>query len=51
MLIGSPRSITVSNALKTEAAPCLSICIYLIPVLGFKFNPPESKQTPFPTKA
>lgn len=37
-------------ALKTDAAPCLSICIYLIPEVGFRFSPPESKHTPFPTK-
>lgn len=40
---------TDSKALNTEVAPCLSICISLIPVVGFKFNPPVSKQTPFPT--
>jgi|JI7StandDraft_1071085.scaffolds.fasta_scaffold1580441_1 hypothetical protein len=36
-------------ALKTEAAPCLSICIYFIPAVDFKLRPPESKHTPFPT--
>lgn len=40
---------TLYKALRTDVAPCLSICIYLIPDVGFKFNPPESKHTPFPT--
>lgn len=37
------------KALRTDAAPCLSICISLIPAVDLRLRPPESKQTPFPT--
>lgn len=40
----------LSKALRTEQAPCLSMCMPDIPDVGFKFNPPESKHNPLPTR-
>lgn len=40
----------LSKALRTEQAPCLSLCIPDIPEVGLRFKPPESKVRPLPTK-
>ena len=37
-------------ALKTEQAPCLSLCIPAIEGPGLRFKPPVSKHTPLPTR-
>lgn len=39
---------TVSNAESTDVAPCLSICISLIPAVGLRWSPPVSKHRPLP---
>lgn len=50
MFRGSCNRTALRNALNTDAAPCLSICIPEIFDEDFRCNPPESKHTPLPTK-